>query len=215
METFNTTRKILIGVCAVLCLVAPVWAYCERDVNEKKAPTAIGAKREKLADRLIVSAERWLPVRELTGNNDHPMITRAMKLCGLRGDRGYPWCAAAQAEIHDYANIPAPTSARVVDWFVSNVVWKREWGQVSENINTRGMVGALYYQHLGRYGHIVLIVGEDKHNYFTLEGNTNLVGSREGDGFYRKIRRKNSIAALADYVVTGRQWLDFYENNLQ
>jgi hypothetical protein len=158
----------------------------------------------------MASAERWMHVRELTGNNDHPMITKAMRLCGLRGDMGYPWCAAAQAEIHDHAGLPAPHSARVVDWFRTNVVWKREWGDRPEHLNTHGMVGALYYQHLGRYGHIVLIVGEDKNNFYTLEGNTNLAGSREGDGFYRKIRSKKSIAALADYCLTGNRWLDKY-----
>lgn len=138
------------------------------------------------------------------------MITKAMRLCGLRGDRGYAWCAASQAEIFDYANVPAPTSARVVDWFRQNVVWESNWQGEAFNA-LPGMVGALYYEDLGRYGHIVLIVGEDKNNYYTYEGNTNFWGSREGEGFYKKIRSKKDIDALADYCVNGKQFIELYD----
>lgn len=153
-------------------------------------------------------------MRELTGNNDHPQITAAMKLCGLPGNARHPWCAASQAEIHEHAGISAPTSARVVDWFRHNVVWKREWGPTPD-FEKRGMVGALYYRNLGRYGHIVLIIGEDKNNYYCYEGNTNLLGSNEGDGFYRTIRPKKSIAALADYCISGKHFIDNYDEYLQ
>lgn len=153
-------------------------------------------------------------IMELTGNNDHPMITYAMNLCGLSGDKGYPWCAACMAEIHNEAGLPAPHSARVVDWFKQNLVWKREWG-VKQFLVKAGMVGAIYYRSLGRYGHIVLIIGEDKNNYYTLEGNTNSAGSREGQGFYKKIRSKESIAALADYCLNGKLFIDEYESLLK
>lgn len=142
------------------------------------------------------------------------MITSAMNICGLAGNMGYPWCAASMAEIHNYAEIPAPHSARVVDWFKQNLVWKTEWGEYP-GFSTPGMVGALYYRRLGRYGHIFLIIGEDKNNFYTLEGNTNIAGSREGDGFYRKIRSKSSVAALADYCINGRNFILMYDDYLQ
>lgn len=217
METAIRQGKIYILILVAFSIIGPVWADSGRTVkaeNDRRAE-----RREQIRDdavqRVIKSAERWMGVRELTGNNDHPMITKAMRLCRLDGNRGFPWCAAAMAEIHDEAAIPAPRSARVVDWFKTNVVWKREWGDLVGGINTNGMVGALFYQHLGRYGHIVLIVGQDKNNYYTLEGNTNLAGSREGDGFYRKIRRKTSIAAMADYTLSGTLWFEEYEEILK
>ena len=141
------------------------------------------------------------------------MITRSMKLCGLRGDRKYPWCASSQAEIFHHAGISAPLSAAVTSWFKSNVVWKKEWGEMV--YRAPGMVGALYYAHLGRYGHIVLIVGEDKNNFYCKEGNTNNGGSREGDGFYNTIRSKKSIAALADYCLSGNDFIKEYDFYLQ
>ena len=147
---------------------------------------------------------------ELTGNNDHPMITKAMKLCGLSGDKGYPWCAACQTEIHYYIEINAPHSARVVDWFKYNIVWKKGNNNIPKFVTKKGMVGGLYYPKLKRLGHIFLIVGEDKNNFYTLEGNTNIAGGRDGDGFYKKIRSKKSIAALADYCVAEKDFIILY-----
>jgi hypothetical protein len=143
------------------------------------------------------------------------MITKAMKLCGLPGNAGHPWCAASMAEIHDYAGLTAPHSARVVDWFNHNLVWKREWGETPFSFDKKGMVGGLYYRELGRLGHIVLIVSEDKNNYYTLEGNTNSAGSRDGEGFYKKIRSKESISAFADYCLNGKLFLEEYHEFLK
>lgn len=178
-----------------------------------KRTVKVKERREKTADNLISVAEQYVGLRELTGNNDHPQITKWMKLCGLRGDRGYPWCAAAQAGIHNEANVTNPESARVVDWFNYNITWKRGW--IDSVAPKKGMVGAIYYPTLGRYGHIVLIVGEDKRNYYTLEGNTNGMGAREGDGFYRKIRSKESIAIIADYCISGNDFILLYDKYLQ
>jgi hypothetical protein len=162
---------------------------------------------------LLESAKRWEGVRE-TGNNYHPMITKSMRLCGLRSDKGYPWCASSLAEIFYTAGIPAPKSAAVKDWFRYNVIWENKWG-VSKPEALPGTVGALYYEHLGRYGHIILIVGQDKNNYYCLEGNTNAGGSREGDGFYRTIRSKRDIDALADYCVSGADFVKLYDEFIQ
>jgi len=175
-------------------------------------------RREKIEStarqNLLGSAERWLNVRELSGNNDHPMITKAMKLCGLSGKKGYPWCAACQSEIFYHADISAPHSARVVDWFKSNIIWKREWGDNPHSAKA-GMMAGLYYQRLGRYGHIGMIIAEDNNNYYLLEGNTNIAGSREGDGFYRKIRSKKSVAVISDKVLKGNDFDQRYYNYLK
>lgn len=195
-------------LCLILCFSFCFCAHSQRPVKPDRI-------RDIAKHNLIESAERWLDVRELTGRNDHPMITEAMKLCGLPGNAGYAWCAAAQAEIHDYAGLSAPNSARVVDWFAQHVVWTKKFGEIPSTFDVRGMVGALYYRNLGRYGHIVLIIGQDKHNYYCYEGNTNIAGSREGDGFYRTIRTKESIAALADYCLNGQLFNDTYNEFLK
>jgi len=203
--------KVLVLLVATCYPLFGVGADFGSNVKNELSITKI---RQCTSTILLESTKRWNGVEEITGNNDHPMITKAMQLCGLPGNKGYPWCAACMAEIHDYAKIPAPHSARVVNWFKQNVVWKRDWGEKMFAVQP-GMVGAIYYNRLGRYGHIVLIVGEDNNNYYTLEGNTNAAGSREGQGFSEKIRSKQSIAAIADYCLNGQMFIDEYDELLQ
>ena len=211
MDRIIKLTKVLVLLVAT-CY--PLFGIGADTFSNVKRELRIAKVRKGASTNLLTSAKRWNGVEELTGNNDHPMITIAMNLCGLSGDKGYPWCAACMAEIYDNANIPAPHSARVVNWFKQNVVWKREWGEKLFTIQP-GMVGAIYYNRLGRYGHIVLIVREDNNNYYTLEGNTNAAGSREGQGFYKKIRSKQNIAAIADYCLNGKMFIQQYNSLLQ
>ena len=199
-------RKAAVGL--FLCLVLSL-SFCFRAHSQR--PVKAEKQRDTASINLLAEAEKHLSVREATGANDGLWVRRYLRVTGL--DEGYPWCAAFQAYIHQKAEIPAPRSARVVDWFAQNVVWKREFG--ARHVEARpGMVGALYYQNIGRLGHIFLIVGEDASNYYTIEGNTNGAGSREGDGVYRKIRSKKSIAALADYCVAPGDFIELYGNYL-
>jgi hypothetical protein len=182
--------------------------------------------------RIVESAQRWKDVRELTGNNDHPMITRAMRLCGLDGDKGYAWCAACWVEICNEAMVVCPISARVMDWFAQNVVWVDRWGEIPDRIDVRGMFGGVYYSRLGRLAHLVFIVGEDRNNYYTYQGNTSAMGAIEWNdgefevtdemiseiereavngGFHKKIIRKDAISALADYCLIGEMFSDEYD----
>ena len=211
MGRITKLLQILILLVATYYPLFGIGANLGSDV---KRELRIEKVRQCASSNLLKSTKRWTGVEEITGNNDHPQITIAMQLCGLPGNKGYPWCAACMAEIHDNANIPAPHSARVVNWFKQNVVWKKEWGEKLFTVQP-GMVGAIYYNRLGRYGHIVLIVGEDNNNYYTLEGNTNAAGSREGQGFYKKIRSKYSIAAIADYCLNGQMFVAVYDKLLQ
>lgn len=213
MGKHSGVATALVG-CICLCL------SIAGNGNPDKRTIRIKERRELVSAKLIETAYQYEGLQEITGSNDHPQIQAWLKQTGLIGQ--YAWCAAAMAGIHEEAGVPHPNSARVVDWFKTNVVWKKEFGKIPEFTDIRGMVGAIYYRRLGRYGHIVMIVGEDKNNYYTVEGNTsppsgnaseNVV--REGEGFFRKVRSKEYIAALADYCVSGSEFLILYDNYLQ
>jgi hypothetical protein len=60
----------------------------------------------------------------------------------------------------------------------------------------------IYYESKRRVAHVGLITGETRGHYETIEGNTNSAGSNEGDGVYRKIRKKETIYIISDYVCT-------------
>lgn len=180
MDTIIGKRTICSIVWFVLFVAFGFRAYSQRAVT---------------AEKLIAEAEKHLQVREETGNNDGYWVEKYLASTGL--GKGYPWCAAFQSYVHKETGLKAPRSARVVDWF-KEPLWERKDNTYQPEAKP-GMVGALYYARLKRYGHILLIVGQDKNNYYTIEGNTNGAGSREGDGVYRKIRSKSSISALADH----------------
>lgn len=182
MEPITRRAAAYLCLCVVLLLAGGFRAYPQRPVN---------------AGKLVSKAEKYLYVREATGNNDGAEVEMFLRSTGL--GKGYAWCAAYQTYVHREAGLKAPRSARVVDWF-KTPLWERKQNSYQPQA-LPGMVGALYYESLKRYGHIVLIVGKDKNNFYTIEGNTNGAGSREGDGVYRKIRSKKSISALADYCM--------------
>jgi hypothetical protein len=185
---------------------------------------------------VLESAKRWIGVRELTGNNDHPMITKSMKLCGLRGDKKYPWCASSHSEIFDNAMLSTVISARVVDWFKSNVIWERKWSTpIPDRYIRPGMSVGFFYERLNRYGHIGLLVHKSSKYAYTYEGNTSSKGqfdpetfenveevgtgvNRDGDGFYPKVRPWYMIDVISDKCLQGkdfdRRYYDYLSNIL-
>ena len=168
-----------------------------------------------LRERIVSVAESQLKVREDTGQNDGKEICKYLRVTGL--PEGHPWCAAFTSWVFSEAGGTAPMSARVVDWFDSNVVYKREWRKQTI-VPEKAMVVGLYYPNLGRYGHIGIVVhvppGLIK-NITTIEGNTNAAGSREGQGVYRKIRSWKNIAVMSDYCLTGNQFVKKYHEKIK
>ena len=67
-----------------------------------------------------------------------------------------------------------------------------------------GDVFTLYYANMKRVGHVGFIeIWDDPRAddwVFTVEGNTNGEGSREGDGVHRRRRLKRSIYTIANYL---------------
>ncbi len=162
---------------------------------------------QPVREKLVTTAVSQLHVRE-QGYNDGKEVRKYLRSTGL--GKGYPWCAAFVAWCHDENNIPNPGSARVVDWFDANVIWQKDWRKNQPEV-LPGYVGGLYYEHLGRLGHIFIIEEEDANNYYTIEGNTNRAGSREGDGVYRKIRSKKNVAVLGDYCIKPDEYFNLIE----
>jgi hypothetical protein len=150
-------------------------------------------------EKVISIAESQLPVRELTGNNDGPDIKKYLKDVGLK--EGYAWCAAFVSWCLTESGIwYHPQSAYSPDWFQYNVVYERNNPPLNGFISRKAQVFGIYFESKGRVAHVGFITGEDRLHYYTIEGNTNAAGSREGDGVYRKIRRKTSIFVIADHV---------------
>jgi len=139
-------------------------------------------------------------VREATGNNDGQEVEAYLKSTGL--DKGYAWCASFVTWCHIEADIEAVKSAWSPAWFTdtSRVVYRQSW-QDNQFTSQPGQVFGLNFSSKKRVAHVGFIDYEDRDNYYTIEGNTNTAGSREGDGVYKKIRPKKSIYIISDYVT--------------
>ena len=67
-------------------------------------------------------------------------------------------------------------------------------------VPTTGDVFGLYFPEKGRIAHVGFIDEWKDPWVITVEGNTNVLGGREGDGVYRKRRLVRSIYKVARYV---------------
>ena len=99
----------------------------------------------------------------------------------------------ASAGIHD----PSPWCAAFVNWGCLQAgkpgfgAWTPSWAQSNLEIEEprRGAWGLVWYDRLGRYGHIFVVTEVFNNGMLqTVEGNTNNDGSREGTGVFRRIR---------------------------
>ena len=151
-----------------------------------------------IRDRLDSCAQKYMGIREATGNNDGPAVEAILRNVHL--GKGYAWCAALQAQIFDDAHIKNPHSAYCPDWFKYDVVYRRDKPTPIPFKAKRGQNAGFFIPAKGRVGHIGMIYDESKFNYSVHEGNTNDAGSDEGEGAYNKIRNKKSVFIIADHV---------------
>jgi hypothetical protein len=153
-------------------------------------------------EKVVAVAESQLHVRELTGNNDGPEVEAYLRITGL--GPGYPWCAAFVSWVFHKAGVKAIRSARAADWFKPDkLVWhSKDLKSFSDFEFRQGMTLSFWYDRLGRIGHLAIGTGQDRNNYYTIEGNTNARGEREGQGVERKIRPKKMIYSISDHIKT-------------
>ena len=147
------------------------------------------------AMRLILSQEG---VREVGGPNKGPEVERFLGAVGLPA--GYPWCVALQywGFQQAAANLnmpnPLPQTAGVL----------RHWDMAPEKVkigpdaptdDLRNITpGTLFcIRHGEEHGHMGMVLAAESGGLRTIEGNTNVAGSREGDGVYKRVRRYSDI----------------------
>lgn len=150
----------------------------------------LAVQRSGVADcNLLNIAAKQVGVREKTGHNDGPMVERY--LAYVRLQKGEPWCAAFISWVFGQAGYDKPKSG-----------WSPDLLPASRRIPAPrpGAVLGIYFPQLKRVAHVGLVIGS-RHDWVdSIEGNTNVNGSREGDGVYRKLRHKRFIYGYADWT---------------
>lgn len=148
-------------------------------------------KKEKTLQDIYTA---FIGVREATGHNDGKEVEMFLAAVGL--GKGYAWCAAFVKYCMLEAGIKAAERMNGMALSCENK------GNIITEGYQAGDVFTLWYVRLGRIGHTGF--WDKKINdriYETVEGNTNAVGSREGDGVYRKKRSYNATYSISRWSL--------------
>ncbi|RYD96426.1 MAG: peptidoglycan-binding protein [Sphingobacteriales bacterium] len=135
-------------------------------------------------------AHSQLGVREATGKNDGKEVETYLSYTGNK--KGEPWCASFVSWVYGKAGFVQPRTA----WSPSLFPLSRH----TLNPKSADIFG-IYFANLNRIAHCGLIANINGNWINTIEGNTNLAGSREGDGVYRKLRHRLQIKSFANWIA--------------
>lgn len=145
-------------------------------------------------DRVVHTYTSEIGVREATGNNDGEAVGKYLQSTEL--DEGYAWCAAFVNWAHEANGIEGPPSA----------AWSPSWFPDSKTYDPDDRqpeaadVFGIYFKSKGRIAHVGFVDKYKGKMVYTVEGNTNEAGSREGDGVYRKRRLSRQIHKYANWI---------------
>lgn len=145
-----------------------------------------------LAEAVLLVARDEVGVRE-EGRNRGPRVDEYLRCAGLDPERGpFAWCAAfvywcfEQASRICVRKNPLPRTANVHRlWRRAPVAWRASEPQP----------GSIFLMERDKlHGHAGIVVGRrGLVTLDTIEGNTNVAGSREGDGVYSRSRDIDEI----------------------
>ena len=172
------TIRILLGI---ICIAVT----CSFHLPERHLLK--GQSSERLL--LVNIAAQEIGVRELTGYNDGVRVEAYLAVTGFK--KGNPWCAAFVSWVFKSAGFVHPRTAWSPAMFPSSRLTK---------VFLPGNLLGIYFPDLKRIGHVGIIEKVDGDWCISVEGNTNISGSREGDGVYRKRRHKKTVYQMADWV---------------
>jgi hypothetical protein len=147
---------------------------------------------EQEGKRLLEIAKAELGTREATGRNDGERVAAYLAAVGLK--KPEPWCAAFVSWVYLKAGYTAPKSG----WSPALFPYQKlEKGPVP------GHIFGIYFPALRRIAHCGFVATYKNDWLGTIEGNTNLENSREGDGVYRRMRHVRTIGCYADWTRKG------------
>lgn len=126
------------------------------------------------------------------GSNNGVMVNKFNASCGLKPSDHAPWCASVAHYGYMVNGAPDRPGAYSPSWYAKTRV-------IPAAMVQPGDVGLIYFQSKGRYAHTISAIekvnrsGRIVSSYTTLEGNTNAMGSREGDSFARRVRPADTV----------------------
>lgn len=153
----------------------------------------LGTENWKLqtSDRELILgiAQSQVGVREATGNNDGAAVEAFLTYTGNK--KGEPWCASFISWVYGKAGFSTPKTAWSPSLFpIARLVSEPQAADVF----------GIHFPKLNRIAHCGIVERSKGNWIYSIEGNTNLAGSREGDGVYRKLRHKHTIKYYSNWI---------------
>ncbi|MBC7418376.1 MAG: peptidoglycan-binding protein [Pedobacter sp.] len=140
--------------------------------------------------KIVAIARSQLHVREVGGNNRGREVQKFLDHVGL--PIGAKWCAAYISWVFDKAGYSQPRTG----W--SPNLFPRE--KCTLKPKPADLIG-IFYTSLGRIAHCGIIEATKGDWIISIEGNTSISGSRDGNGVERKRRHRKTIAKFADWTA--------------
>ncbi|WP_316815856.1 peptidoglycan-binding protein [Pedobacter nyackensis] len=144
-------------------------------------------KADPVRKKILAIAEKEVGVQE-SDENAGPRVDEYNAYVGFKK---VAWCASFVSWVFGQAGHPQPRSAWSPAIFPADRIAKNP---------VAGMVMGIYFPKLKRIAHCGIVTRVKGELIFSIEGNTNLSGSREGNGVYRRIRHVRSIYRFADWL---------------
>lgn len=175
-------RILLVIVCITLANRSIVFG--SNFITDKK----YNYERQRNSTKLINIARKEIGVREI-GHNAGPRVHQYLAYVGFT--TAAPWCAAFVSYIFWQAGYNQP-----------KIAWSPSLFPAARLARDAlpGMVMGIYFDNLKRIAHVGIVEKIQGSFLFSIEGNTNLAGSRNGDGVYRKTRHIRTIYRYADWL---------------
>lgn len=170
-------------ILAFFCLITP-------GSNWRTNSNLLKIQEQANREKIVAIARGELGVREVTGNNDGERVEEYLAITGLK--KGQPWCSAFLSWVFNKAGYQEPRTAWSPALFVNKVITRA--------IKPGNVLG-IWFPDKGRIAHAGLVEQRQGDWIISIEGNTNVLGSREGDGVYRKRRHIKTIYRYADWLA--------------
>lgn len=200
---FSVHKILTITVLILLSVTSSVMAQSDQSTVY---PLNSLQRREKV--RQIYTSQIGVRERQVNSGPEVEQFLRYVKL-----PKGNPWCAAFVCWVYGEADVRTPRTGWSPDLFRNEkVIWtsgeqrtrirdsRRLQNGVTEQQPRTADVFGIYFPEKGRIAHVGFVDEWNGTWLITVEGNTNLSGSREGDGVYRKRRLVRSIYQVARYI---------------
>lgn len=179
-------------------LTAPIWSALTEPLS--KAINYTAPRFNNFSEWVRVATELWSEARELGGNNKGPWVRIFMK--GNEG-RDWPWCAGFVGTVLEQATqfsgiespiTPSPSSSAMArEAKREGILWAPD---VIPNKQDAAYIFVLKGGRTG-YKHTGIAFDLMGETFSTVEGNTNIGGSADGDRILHRIR----ASAKSDLIV--------------